>query len=163
MTKEEALKLTLEALEMNPLDTPTDVYDTKYQKAIDAAKEALAQPEQEPWKAERLESLRVQSDQPSLAAKQAYINGLEFELKAALAQPVQEPAFYTNKRGSQPVAPWGKSEDYCIPLYYAASPLPVQRQPLTDEQIDAISLRDGGVTYRQLARAVEAKLKEKNT
>ena len=28
-------------------------------------------------------------------------------------------------------------------------------QPLTDEQIDAISLRDGGVTYRQLARAVE--------
>ncbi len=52
MTKDEALKLALEALEMNPLDTPTDVYDTKYQKAIDVAKEALAQPAQEhdPWR-----------------------------------------------------------------------------------------------------------------
>lgn len=34
------------------------------------------------------------------------------------AQPAQEPAFYTNARGSQPVKPWGKSVDYCIPLYY---------------------------------------------
>lgn len=33
---------------------------------------------------------------------------------------------------------------------------PVPLTPLTDEQIDAISLRDGGVTYRQLARAIEA-------
>ena len=38
-----------------------------------------------------------------------------------LAQPEQEPAFYTNDRGSQPLKPWGKSEDYCIPLYYAAA------------------------------------------
>jgi formylglycine-generating enzyme required for sulfatase activity len=30
------------------------------------------------------------------------------------------------------------------------------RKPLTDKQIDAISLRDGGVTYRQFARAIEA-------
>lgn len=45
----EALTLALEALKMNPLDTPTDVYDTKYQKAIDVAKEALAQPAQRPW------------------------------------------------------------------------------------------------------------------
>lgn len=44
MTKE-ALTLALEALKMNPLDTPTDVYDTKYQKAIDVAREALAQQE----------------------------------------------------------------------------------------------------------------------
>ena len=43
----EALTLALEALKMNPLDTPTDVYDTKYQKAIDVAEEALAQPEQD--------------------------------------------------------------------------------------------------------------------
>ena len=48
MTEREALKLALEALEMNPLDTPTDVYDTKYQATITAIKEALAQPEQEP-------------------------------------------------------------------------------------------------------------------
>ena len=42
-------------------------------------------------------------------------------------------------------------------LYYRAmiSAAPAVRKRLTDEQIDAISLRDGGVTYRQLARAIE--------
>jgi hypothetical protein len=46
------------------------------------------------WPIERLESLRVQNEQsgPSLAAKQAYINGLEFELKVALSQPVPQAA-----------------------------------------------------------------------
>lgn len=52
---------------------------------------------------------------------------------------VAEPAFYTNIRGSQPVAPWGKSKDYCIPLYYHQQPLQATQAPsdagrLTDEE-----------------------------
>lgn len=36
-----AARLALDALEMNPLDTPTEVYDAKYAAAIAALKEVL--------------------------------------------------------------------------------------------------------------------------
>ena len=82
--------------------------------------------------------------------------------------PVQEPAFYTNERGSQPVAPWGKSNDYCVPLYYATAPQPVQplQEPrswagLTGQEkawIASVSLDVHDAVHR-----TDAKLKEKNT
>jgi hypothetical protein len=46
MTKDEALKLALEALEHH--SAPYLHHEAEYQKAITAIKEALAQPEQEP-------------------------------------------------------------------------------------------------------------------
>ena len=51
MTKDEALKMTLEALEADPLEMVADVDGHMVflkDKAITAIKEALAQPEQEP-------------------------------------------------------------------------------------------------------------------
>ena len=51
MTKDEALKLALEALEADPLEMVADVDGHMVflkDKAITAIKEALAQPEQEP-------------------------------------------------------------------------------------------------------------------
>ena len=81
------------------------------------------------------------------------------ECVTRLAQPEQEPAFYTNKRGSQPVAPWGKSEDYCIPLYYAQPQRPwVGLTGQEKELIASVSLDVHDAVHR-----TEAKLKEKNT
>jgi hypothetical protein len=46
-------------------------------------------------------------------------------LQAQDAAPV-EPAFYTTKAGAQPVAPWGKDKEYCVPLFYSAPSAGVQ-------------------------------------
>jgi hypothetical protein len=78
MTKDEALKMALEALEMNPLDTPADVYDTKYQATITAIKEALAQPE--------YQSTADKSQLEKIPAK-----------GTLLAQPEQEPVAWANQ------------------------------------------------------------------
>jgi hypothetical protein len=93
-------------------------------------------------------------------------------LREALAQPVQEPvAWWDAKIGVFNE----KHFDQLQPLYTS----PPKRQPLTDEEVEALIpqpvLRDergrgfGGegswdrVQVRKFARAIEAKLKEKNT
>ena len=86
----------------------------------------------------------------------------------ALAQSKQEPVLW--------MMPDGKTADKWALQFYGGQkgkPLyttPPQRKPLTDEEIDRLwsqSLADTeGETYlplREFARAIEAKLKQKNT
>jgi len=63
----EVIKLALEAMKMNPLDTPTVVYDEKYNNAIKAQEEALAKQEQgEPvaWMTPDGEGFRIRFSPP---------------------------------------------------------------------------------------------------
>ena len=53
----------------------------KMDKKLKATKYELRKWEDWPKKYDMLTDMRIQSEQPSLAAKQAYINALEFELK----------------------------------------------------------------------------------
>ena len=143
MTKDEALKLALEAIEGVLDDSPKvleasitgGLYEVvQCRDAITAIKEALAQPEQEPvawiYKGEKSFDGNKYSD--------------EYELTA-----------------SKQVALW--KDKNAKPLYTT----PQQRKPLSDEEAQqtfakhncTISTHLAGI----LARAIEAKLKEKNT
>ena len=88
------------------------------------------------------------------------------KLEQALAAPVQEPVAYIEHHTGGDNLVWDDPGGKRSPLYTTppAQPAPV---PLTDEQIDAIrfSIPTKAVTQRdfELARAIEAKLKEKNT
>ena len=140
----EALKLALEALEHinDRFDLESVAQDAT--TAITAIKEALAQPAQEPvcpdCKAKVLyecvacssNNYPPKTEQDSVAWVERIGGGVSYDLYHESARKLPEGVKFD--------------------LYTA----PPQRKPLTDEEIDAISLRDGGVTYRQLARAVEA-------
>ena len=86
--------------------------------------------------------------------------------KEALAQPEQEPVAWIRKDATLRFAD-GKMFAVGQPFYTH----PPQRKPLTDEEIDAVtdSQWAKGVNkpiyaaHRAYARAIEAKLKEKNT
>ena len=89
---------------------------------------------------------------------------LEARIKEALAQPEQEPVLWMMPDGKT-VDKWGLqfySSDVGTPLYTT----PPQRKPLTDEEILSIA-RDHYNPHQRpeisFARAIEAKLKEKNT
>ena len=128
MTKDEALKLALEALEDLVMKHYESTGEVLYKETFTAIKEALAQPEQEPvawiYKGEKSFDGNKYSD--------------EYELTA-----------------SKQVALW--KDKNAKPLYTT----PPQRTwvELTDE--DDIYWEDGG-TLRDLVKAIEAKLKEKN-
>ena len=113
MTKDEALKMALEALEKShtcPL-LPDDCAE-----AITAIKEALAQPEQEP-------------DEVDIRSR---LYQRIHELETQLAQPEQEPVAWIYSQGAAKVV----SMNYVAGV--RASPLyttPPQRKPLTDEEI----------------------------
>ena len=131
MTKDEALKLALEALEKYARDFGSNDLTVK---AMYVVRQALAQPEQEPvawiYKGEKSFDGNKYSD--------------EYELTA-----------------SKQVALW--KDKNAKPLYTT----PQQRKPLSDEEAQqtfakhncTISTHLAGI----LARAIEAKLKEKNT
>lgn len=59
----------------------------------------------------------------------------------------------------------GQDGGVCRPLVYGDTAPPAQRKPLTDEEIESINVRLAGSRdlARLFARAIEAKLKEKNT
>jgi len=87
-------------------------------------------------------------------------------LRERLAQPEQEPVAHTLNCVCGAV--WDVSPDGVEEMVHA--PNPPQRKPLTDEEIDAEWLElDGEASalfkrvIRRFARAIEAKLKEKNT
>ena len=84
------------------------------------------------------------------------------EYEAALTQPEQEPVAYMGSAGLG----YDKNKYLSIPLYTA----PPKREwvGLTDETLDDVYFCvEGGTTpletWREQARAIEAKLKEKNT
>ena len=185
MTKDEALKLALEALEGWGKGFPDNWGDLDTE-AITAIKEALAQPEQEPvaWLItdEKINSLQVDSIQRLIdRAKHAHMTDIKLRINGQdewhqadwlkhltrtipPAQPEQEPVGWFGY--DQVTSIWfetNKGEDNSVPLYTS----PPQRtwKNLTKTQINAIFCRnalkvDGGQSF---ARAIEAKLKEKNT
>ncbi len=100
-----------------------------------------------------------------------YLDPAVTAIKEALAQPEQEPVAWATMLGSYAHVSWGKDRPdypirYEVPLYTT----PPQRKPLTDEEISRLwsqSLADTeGETYlplNEFARAIEAKLRSKNT
>lgn len=84
-------------------------------------------------------------------------------LRAALAEPEQEPVAWISE--SENLLSWDKFYDHMTPLYT----VPRQWQGLTDEEIIDVlhplvmaDLSDEATDY-EIARAIEAKLKKKNT
>jgi len=162
---QEALKLALEALE----DRSSLM---KWQEARDAVKEALAQPEQEPvaWVyPEGLEALKAGKPWTAYGTRQEPNNTALYLSPQPDIPPYawvtftpygdEDDVWYENPEG-QLLEGWTYK-----PLYDTTPP---QRTwvDLTDEQIDAIYTGVRAV-HREIdsdvfARAIEAKLKEKN-
>ena len=86
-------------------------------------------------------------------------------IKEALAQPEQEPVACVVPHGATMRLEWASVDAAhnakIGPLYTT----PPQRKPLTDEEIGAIleGVNAYGTRLYTFARAIEAKLKEKNT
>ena len=184
MTKDEALKLALEALELALSshgvlllsDPPQEAWKTrqvtgKAKRAITEIKAALAQPEQthsqnpkftmDEWAAHarkhqwRFDEEPVTGITTSAQSEQepvAWSTDIEFDDDTEIILPEEKGRLGT--------------AGMTIPLYTS----PPKRQPLTDKQIEAVYENASGQELRpqdyrivlQFARAIEAKLKEKN-
>jgi hypothetical protein len=116
-----------------------------------------------------LEHLQTDIEWQYKSPTRAMLRKVEKALRAALAQPKQEPVawmakqaeripqFFEDKKDARVLL--GVAESELIPLYTA----PPQRewQGLTDEEID--EAHETTISFHGFARAIEAKLKEKNT
>jgi hypothetical protein len=120
--------------------------------------------------------------QQALEALEQMVVGTEYEvaveaervmdaLRAALAEPVQEPVAWawetSHELAPQDAFSWVQTAIHKMPLYTA----PPQRKPLTEEEIERITSNlmtsgDGylrfSVSLLDFARAIEAALKERN-
>ena len=143
---QEALKLAQKALSNRNAPAKT-IYE-----ALHAIKKALAQPEQEPdgYVQKVIDALYENSDPVSVEAA---------ELLEHMAKPEQEP-----------VAHWSDCAVHSDPAYPKGEcdcgGFPPQRTwvGLTDEEIAKELYKfDAAAAWYQFARAIEAKLKEKNT
>lgn len=101
----------------------------------------------------------------ALEGSNAYDWPVVEELKERLAQPEQEPVAWVGPSWLNPETRTWESESFApgpingwIPLYTA----PRQWQGLTDEELNQI-YAEPQTHAGQYARAIEAKLKEKNT
>ena len=163
MTDRELMQQALEALEEinklsigeNAIALPAEI-DT----AMDALRERLAQPEQEPViRPCKVGGACVPTESGPCACRQ-----LPPPPSPVAAQPEQEPVLETvyetiihwdeggGKRSRRELA------RRIVALYTA----PPQRKPLTDEELNQI-YAEPQTHAGQYARAIEAKLKEKNT
>ena len=161
MTKDEALKLALEALEScgwnDGYNGKTQYFDDlEVGNAITALREVLDHIEERLEMVEPAQERRVQ--QQFMDEEVLY---LYTPRREALDEPVQEPTCWMTPDGegwrmrtSPPIndVPLG-----WMPLY--SSPPRREWVGLTDEEIKSIDWMQGGLA---LARTVEAKLKEKN-
>ena len=136
MTEREALKLGIESLEWHNQHMHRKISE----QAIAAMKEALAQPEQDWIERER-----------AVGYREGHQNALK-----QMAQPEQEPVACVEYIPC--------CTDQTCPKCKAATPPQRTWVGLTDSEIGTIAYNvnplDG---IRQFSRAVEAKLKEKNT
>ena len=133
MTKDEALKLALEALQWNWGGEPLPTLELQ---AINAIKEALAQPEQEPvaW--------------PRTMERGALIQWLHFEM---VQHTLDEGTIDKLIEDAQAIPATLPQRTWV---------------GLTDEEISKISQRlgiDHDDSWTDLKQAIEAKLKERNT
>ena len=139
MTKDEALKLALEALKCAKATTSTPGNFLFFEEAITAIKEALAQPEQ---------------DYP-----ENFIHALAFHTAISDLEPEQEPVAFVKgwNCGRLEVIVRSLNQRFEIdqPLYTT----PPQRKPLTDEEINDIAKNyalNNPTTPLHFARAIEA-------
>ena len=163
-TDRELMQQALEAMESvtrHFTRTPSTLRDSEVRgeahKAITALRERLAQPVQEP--------------RNLFEAFEQYGEGWErlaWELCAD--EHGEEACTELIWEGGPIPEPWGdrwlKYEDEAkrlISLVHKHT-TPPQRKPLTDEEIDALALDDDGLpnSHLEFARAIEAKLREKN-
>ena len=158
MTKHEALKLALEALEAH-----ADI-GIKSDKAITAIKQALAAPVQEPvaipeYIRDAAKHLHENRFEPSFMVR-AIVGWINGSPPAAQPAPVQEPVAWMQPDEVH-ISLW-KDDYHTIPLY--TTPPAAQRQwvGLTDEDKLHIEIM-GGKSDVMLAEMVEIKLKERNT
>lgn len=150
MTKDEALTLALEALEV--ANSCVDGYYIpkgktqlpEVEEAITAIREALAQPEQEPvaWADVDLDGMA-----------EAFYRVIE-------AHATKDSPFYNPVNSDAMMALRVLRGLISAMKQYT----PPQRKPLTEEEIDALALDDDGLpnSHLEFARAIEAKLREKN-
>ena len=165
MTKDEALRMALEALEADELDMVDDGSGNmvfRKEQAITAIEKLLAQPENEPvaW-----EQFYPDIGKPQIAealAKEKALQALHDEnerlglYKDAYAE--QEPMAWIST-GPARMIHWTSDKpaygDDWVPLYTT----PPQRKPLTDEDVERIvreaRVGEHGIGYT-IARAIEA-------
>ena len=155
MSKDEALKLALEALIANV--TPVD----KFEEAIADIREALAQPERH--------ELQADGKHPAPCARFCEANAFQIEirnLKAQLAQPEQsensdfQPDWMNYQQGymdgmSQAIADMALDKDKPQRTWVG----------LTDDEVHALFIEavTANLNDPELIELIEAKLKEKNT
>ena len=165
MTKDETLKMALEALEADPLEMVADVDGHMVflkDKAIIVIKKVLAQPEQEPVAWEQF--------YPDIGKPQIAFNAEVIGYVAP--QPKQEPLAWIST-GPASMIHWTADKpaygDDWVPLYTSPPP---QRTwvGLTDEEIKAFDTwhdnreeEVGWCNPSEIVAYIEAKLKEKNT
>jgi len=166
-----AMKRALEALELANINHWWG--SSKIEAAITAIKEALAQPAQEPVAWGVFEgNLHDMFFSRKEAEYMAYLKGSPAEVRPLYTtppavQPAQEPVAWSTDiefdDDTEIVPPEEKGRlgtaGMTIPLYTASQ----QRQwvGLTDEELSELSA--SGLALWALWRAIEAKLKEKNT
>ena len=175
MTKDEALRLALEALHY--CEALNSSVEKQKMQAITAIKEALA-------------------EQDSKDKEQAKTDSFVRQLDEALAQPEQEPVTVPENKKlilvdssfddlmywlerceskghlencSDLIEPWEKfCDSYCVWTDHHPDCKLAQRTwvGLTDEEVQTLRYKIDSTahwTYDEFARAIEAKLKEKNT
>ena len=163
MTKDEALQLALETLKFFP--SPIFISDKhKLDDAIEVIKEAL-ETKDEKWgsssitnpefvaeQKEKTQQLRNMVDAQNMASKSTYKEQLETK---------DEPVAWMNRHGACKTSLFmeveaGAKEEYTIPVYTT----PPQRTWVGLKDDDEIPW--DGVDAKSFARAIEAKLKDKN-
>ena len=151
MTKDEALKLALEAF-----DSMIGRKPERVEQAITAIKEALAQPEQEPvlWMMPDGKT----ADKWALQFYRGQKGKPLYTTPPALTQPEQEPLAWIST-GPASMIHWTADKpaygDDWVPLYTT----PPQRKPLTEWQITEIYTKwesTKGTSWADLIRAIEA-------
>ena len=157
MTKDEALRMALEALEADELDMVDDGSGNmvfRKEQAITAIKKSLAQPEQEPVAWEQF--------YPDIGKPQIAFNAEVIGYVAPQQRPVAWGVFEGNLHDmffspseAQEMADLKGTHAEVRPLYTT----PPQRKPLTDEDVERIvreaRVGEHGIGYT-IARAIEA-------
>ena len=175
MTKDEALRMALEALEYEPIGKTSGEKDLKDQ-VITAIKEALAQPDKIALLKQKTESHDVdclcadctEFDDLEDATAQPEkdipkIGCVNHDCDKCKAQPEQEPVAWMDideKGAASGLRYWHEPENrHEVPLYTT----PPQRTWEGLTKIEAEKIYKDGSTFGEMMRMVEAKLKEKNT
>ena len=172
--KDEALKMAIEFMGTLTIDVGIKTWNEKHRKeAIQACKEALEQPAQEPYQChwvekgkghcERNKRMGFADDygQPAQFGAEYMVNegGTGTVLRK---QPAQEPVAWIYEWEDETAAkltfhPDSKAK--VIPLYTHPAP---SWQGLSGDEIEEVLMNYEGWGRIDFARAIEAKLKEKN-